>query len=1037
MMKSRPHMTSVTLSVVCGIATALFVAAVFVRADEKPKDDKPALVDYATQIKPIFAEHCHDCHSASEHKSGFRLDTAALALRGGDRGADIVPGKSDQSLLYQAITGAGDVAAMPADSPRLSTEQIALIKRWIDEGAKTPKDEVAESAHIKSDHWAFQSIKHSAPPDVADKSWVRNPIDAFVLARLEAEGLKPSPPADRATLIRRLSLDLCGITPTPAEVDHFLHDQQPAAYERLVDRMLASPHYGELWGRHWLDVARYADSNGFTIDSARSIWKYRDWVIDAYNRDLPFDQFTIEQLAGDLLPDATTEQLIATGFHRNTLVNEEGGTDKEQFRIESIHDRVNTTGAAYLGLSVGCAQCHAHKYDPISQREYYEFFALFNNCDEPNFQVPTSQQAQHRERLTGELAAVQKQLEQRDADYLKGLPAWEAELAKQSGGTWTNLDPQTITTRVGSVLSKLGDQSLAVDFSIPANDTFTLVSDVPLETITAVRLEALTHASLPMMGPGRAANGNFVLSEFELEVQPLDASGNPTGTPQRAPLDRAIADHSQVGYPAAAAIDGNQKTGWSIDVDKGSLNIDREATFLISGGIHNPHGSRLTVHLHQNHSEAGYLLGRFRLSASSATPASLEVPASVRRILAIAADKRSDDHRRQLEAIFKESDPVRQPISERLGALKNQLDQLDREIPTTLIMHERTEPRETHIHIRGDFLRHGARVTGSVPAVLPPLPADVKNPTRLDLARWLVDPVNPLTARVTVNRVWQPIFGVGLVQTENDFGTQGSPPSHPELLDWLAGEYMRLGWSTKSLLRLIVTSATYQQSSELREELHARDPANRLLARQSRIRLEAETIRDVCLSASGLLTPQVGGPSVYPPQPEGIYVLTQQKKAWPEEQGPARYRRGMYTYFWRSSPYPFLPTFDAPDANTTCTRRVRSNTPLQALSLANDHSFVEIARGLAGRIVRQGPAADAERLRFAFRLCLAREPHDNERDRLMQFLSTERQRFAVNEAEARPVAPLDADEGLSLAEGAAWTAVARVLMNLDEFITRE
>ena len=1060
-------------------------------ADEPANSAKTANeIDFEKQIKPLFAKHCVDCHKADKNESGYRLDLGDLAIRGGDRGAAIVPGKSADSLLFQALIGKGDVTAMPYEKPRLPAADIELIQKWIDSGAKVPASEASNEV-VKSDHWSFQPVKRPAMPNF--KSQIsnlksldppnlksQNPVDAFILARLEREGLTPSPEADRTTLIRRLSLDLLGLLPSPDDVHEFVNDKEPDAYERLVDRLLASPAYGERHGRHWLDIARYADSNGFTIDSARQIWKYREWVINAINADMPFDQFTLEQLAGDLLPNATTEQLVATGFHRNTLVNEEGGTDQEQFRVESVVDRVNTTGAAWLGLTIGCAQCHSHKFDPISQRDFYKVYAVFNQCDEPSIQVPSTDQLFEQTRLNNEIASVEKPLKDLDAELLKGLPDWEKAVAAQSGESWTTLDPTVWKTDKGATLTKIEDQRLLVDFSTPANDVYTITFDPPADTpITAIRLEALNHPSLPMMGPGRA-EGNFVLSEFEVFVED---GGKSEISNLKFQISKAIADHSQEGYPVSDAIDGKPTTGWAINVKPSSgemLNVPREAVFFPKEPIVAKAGSKLVIKMHQLHSVPNYLVGCFRISVSGASADVLSVPASIKMIIATPAGKRSKPQVVQLETAFKDTDPRRKPLAVKLDGLKKQLDAHNKAIPTTLVLRERAKPRDTHIHIRGDFLRHGARVEPGVPDVLPPLDlrrADGRQPSddsqtsstvreltlsgsptsasrRVEFAQWLCSADNPLTARVIANRAWQAFFGAGLVPTENDLGTQGDLPTHPELLDWLALELMgesetsnpkseisnlksqisNSTWSLKRLHRLIVTSATYRQASHLRPELRERDPSNKLLARQSRIRLEAELIRDVCLSASGLITRHLGGPGVNPPQPEGIYIVTQQKKPWAESTGLDRYRRGMYTYFWRTSPYPMLPTFDAPDANGTCTRRNRSNTPLQALTLANDRSFHEFAVGLADRITSLGPLpptvpssvadSDDARLWQAVELCYSRPPSDLELRKLREFLNAQRTAFATD--------PKDKDPTKS-----AWTAVARVLLNLDEFITRE
>jgi hypothetical protein len=652
-------------------------------------------------------------------------------------------------------------------------------------------------------------------------------------------------------------------------VDEFLADTRPDAYERLVDRLLASPHYGERWARHWLDQARYADSNGYSIDGPRSIWKYRDWVIEALNRDLPFDQFGTWQLAGDLLPGATQEQKIATGFHRNTQLNQEGGIDVEQFRVESIVDRVNTTGSVFLGLTVGCCQCHDHKFDPISQREYYQFFAFFNNCDEPSLDLATPAESKKRHALQQQITVLEKRLKTVDPATKERLEQWEGNLTKEARAT---LPPR-------------------------------------IQAILAI-----------------APNGRNARQEQEL----LTAF----------------------------------------------RNIDQ--TRHVIGGLGNPLPFLAAAHLH-----------------------------------AMTA-------RRGLET--------------RIIDLKGQLPN----IPTTLVMQERQSPRTTTIQLGGDFLRKGAVVTPATPSVLHPLPNQTKF-DRLDLAHWLFDQRNPLTARVMVNRYWQVYFGLGLVETENDFGTQGTPPSHPELLDWLASEFMGASgnWSMKKFHKLVVTSAVYRQSSRVRPDLQTLDPRNRLLARQGRLRLESELVRDSALAASGLLNRTIGGPSVFPPQPKGVYNFTQVPRDWKPSEGADRYRRGMYTYFWRSAPHPGLIVFDAPDAGTTCTRRNRSNTPLQALTLLNDQAHVEFAQGLARRIVAESSTSDEARLVHGFRLCVSRQPTLREKQLLTQLLEQQRQSFRTGSADAAALVPADLPRDLGPLQFAPWVMVSRVLLNLDEFITRE
>jgi hypothetical protein len=821
-------------------------------------------VDFVRDVKPILNKHCASCHAGKHQRGGLRLDSARAIFKGGDTGPSIVPGKSGESLLVKAITRGKGVKPMPPKEI-LPADDVAVLTRWIDQGAKVPAAELADTGG-KSTHWSFQAPKRFDEPAVQNAAWVRNPIDRFILAALEAKGVAPSPEADRITLVRRLYLDLLGLPPSPQEVDAFVNDSRPDAYERLVDQLLASPHYGERQARIWLDLARYADSNGYTIDSARSIWKYRDWVIDAFNKDKPFDQFTIEQIAGDLLPNATTEQKIATGFHRNTQINEEGGIDHEQFRVESIVDRVNTTGSVWLGLTVGCCQCHDHKFDPILQREYYQFFAFLNSCDEPSLELATPAQLKERAAVRAELVAKQKQLKLVETTTDEQIMRWENSLSDED----------------------------------------------------------------------------------------------------RARLPKELRDI------LAIAINGrSKKQEQFIRTAYRQINSTRH----VAAGI-------------------GDTIGLMALT--------------------------------QIKVMS-----LRGTLETEINALKGQ----EPNVVTTMVVQERKTPRPTNIHIQGDFTRKGAPVKPGVPGVLNGLPTKAEY-TRLDLARWLVDPANPLTARVTMNRLWLHHFGIGIVETENDFGTQGTPPSHPELLDWLATEFIREKWSLKTMHRLMVTSATYRQASKARPDLATVDARNRLLARMSRIRLEAECVRDAALTASGLLTQTIGGPSVYPPQPDGVFRFTQVPRQWIASTGPDRYRRGMYTWFWRSAPHPGLTVFDAPDAGTTCTRRNRSNTPLQALTLLNDQAYVEFAQALALRVLKDAKRDDAERVRHAFRLCLGRLPSAKEEGRLLRLLNEQRAVLAEAPKEAEVLAPKGA-EGSDAKDVAAWTMVAKVLLNLDEFITRE
>ncbi len=1020
--------------VACVTALSVLGSAVSARAD----------VTFQEHIKPLLQKHCVSCHGEDLAESGLRLDFGSFITQGGDRGTLVVPGKADESLLLQALIGKGNVKAMPLDSPRLKDAEIEVVRTWINAGAKLPSDDApGDPKRRKSEHWSFQPIRRPALPTVQRLDWPVNAIDYFILARLEKEKLAPSVEADRATLVRRLYLDALGVLPTPSEADEFVNDPQAGAYERLVDRVLASPRYGERWGRHWMDMARYADSNGFTIDGPRSIWPFRDWVINALNADMPYDQFATEQLAGDLIPNASREQLVATGFHRNTLINQEGGTDQEQFRNEAVVDRVSTTSAIFFGLTVGCAQCHAHKYDPITQREFYEFFAFFNNCDEPNIPLPTAQQAEQQQAIKELLAKVAKELKAHDARRSKDQVKWQEEVAGLPPTPWTPLKPSQMTSQAGAAITTDDGEHLLIggNGNVPATDVYTLVSDVEGK-ISAVRLEALTNQVLTNQGPGWTAEGNFVMTEFELGLTEPGAK-----KPRKLEIRAATTDWSQDGYSIEQTLDNNKKSGWSIGgVKHGSLNVNREAIYVLREPINAAAGSKLTVTMKFEHKTEKALLGYWRLATTDLVTDKPMLPNSVGKILKADAKDRTDADKAVLAFVYGSTDQSRKPLEQQQAKLKQEETELTAAIPTTMVLQEKTKgPRQSYIHVRGDFLNKGADVKPGVPGIFPPLgAADNAAATRLDFTRWMFSPDHPLTARVTVNRFWQQFFGVGLVDTENDFGTQGSSPTHPELLDWLASEMHREQWSLKQLHRLIVTSATYRQASSLVDSatgkplpVVAADPYNRLLGRQRRVRLEAEQIRDAALASSGLLSQKMLGPGVYPPQPKGIYVVTQVAKAWPESQGDDRYRRGLYTYFWRSSPYPMLPTFDAPDANGTCTRRNRSNTPLQALTLANDGSFMELARGFSDRILKEASASDEARLNFAAQAALSRRLSESELDRLLKYVDAHRGMYAADTEAAKQAASAQRPAGVDEVTSATWTAVARVLLNLDEFITRE
>ena len=959
-----------------------------------------AEIDFNRDIRPILSDNCFYCHGPDEktREADLRLDIreAAIADLGGY--AAIVPGKPEASELYLRITHAGGDIMPPAKAKKiLSVEQRQLVRDWIAEGAEY------------AGHWAFEPLKVSEVPANA------HPIDHFIHSRLAAKDITSSPEATRDVLIRRAYLDVLGLLPEPEVVDAFVANDSPDAWEKLVDKLLANPHYGERWGRHWLDQARYADSNGYSVDSARQMWPFRDWVIRAINDDMPFDQFTIEQLAGDLLQQPSKSQLIATAFHRNTLINQEGGSDPEQFRVEAAIDRVNTTGAVWLGLTVSCAQCHTHKFDPIPHEEFFNLYAFFNSGTDRNNSGRTLSVLEGEVfagapeyQLPGELSMAERQRLQ---------DKWEAEENARFASsedtvdtpTWTQATPGKAWTSSKHELQILQDQSLLVG-KLGSNDSFFVETSTALDTIRSVRLRTLTHKSLPKKGPGQAGNGNFVLTGFEVRID---------GKPQA--IASVYSDHAQDGYPVTAAIDGNPDTGWAINSSRKSkvpMNTDHEALFLLKKPLQ-AQGKPLEIRLlHQRN--ANYHVGRFAIdfSAQISTQSQKE-DSRFRDALAVTPDKRSTEQKQLIDRRF----VADVPAAKRAKSAKE---------GKVMIMQDHAKPRQTFLLNRGDFTRpdkaRGELHPGGLSAVAPPLPPKAGR-NRLDLANWLVHSDNPLTARVTMNRMWMRYFGRGLVETEEDFGTQGSLPTHPELLDWLAHRFIDGGWSMKAMHRLILTSASYRQSSHARPDLQDIDARNLLLARQNRLRVDAEVVRDAALCASGLLTSRIGGPSVHPPQPDGIYSFTQSRKSWKTATDDDRYRRAMYTMFYRSAPHPLFTIFDAPDFSAVCTRRVRSNTPLQSLTVANDPAFLEFAQGLAKRMLEK-PDREAQ-IRHGFRLALSRAPSATELAALLAY--SEQQLGAWNS----DLATFAGKDLAPTAESATLVAVARAILNTDNFITRE
>ena len=995
-------------------------------------DDAQPVVDFARDVKPILAERCFTCHGPEKQKNGLRLDLRETALRGGDSGKAIAAGDVDGSLLIKLVSGGDEKRVMPSKGERLTGPQIAILKAWIQQGAVWP-DEHAGATAVNVDHWAFKAPVRPAAPAVKNAAWARNPIDAFVLAQLEGLNIGPSPEADRATLIRRLHFDLTGIPPTPGEVDAFVNDTSPYAYENLVNRLLASPHFGERWGRYWLDMARYADSDGYEKDTGRPYaYRYRDWVIDALNMDLPYDQFVTEQLAGDLMPGAPTDAILATGFHRNTLTNREGGVDPEEDRCKQNVDRTNTTAQIFLGLTLGCAQCHNHKYDPILQKEYYQFFGFFNAAIEKDVPAPTNGELiaykEAKARFDAQRAELQKGVDAYRATLAETLPQWEGTLDVPEHG-WNVLDPLSFASAAGSTFKQLEDKSILLTGDAPLADKYSFVTRIKDFGVKSFRIETMTDDSLTKTGPGRANNGNFVVTEISVFAAPWSDPLNQ----KQIGLRNAKAEFEQKGMEAALAIDGDPNTGWAIfrDADTNQPNV---LSFETTEDVGTPDGTILTVVIEQKYGRS-HTIGRLRVSASQLPADAIHYSDAVYTALKTPADQRTDAQKNAILDYYANSDARMRELRAPLEGLMK----AEPKPPATMAqaMAENPNPPNTYVHIRGDFLQKGEQVTLGTPAILNPFHARGERPDRLDLARWIVDPANPLSARVQANRLWQFLFGRGLVGTPEDFGVRGEKPTDPQLLDWLATELMAHGWSTKEMVRVIVESSTYRQASIDRPDLRDLDPENKLLARQNRFHVEAEIARDATLAAGGLLYAPIGGPSIRPAQAPGIAELAYAGSVkWNESPAPDKYRRGLYIFFQRTTPYPMLMTFDCPDSNVAVARRARSNSPLQALTLLNDPVFFECAQSLGARTIKEAPADERERVRFAFRACMGRQPADAEIDRLQRFMADQRVAFAASQDSAVVFAG-NAPAMDDKAEAATYVALARVLLNLDEFTTRE
>ncbi|MCH2212210.1 MAG: DUF1549 and DUF1553 domain-containing protein [Fuerstiella sp.] len=931
--------------------------------------------------------------------------------------------------------------AIPAGLPVLSWQVLLLM---------------AVPLATADEHWAFQPPVSPELPVIVNEKWYRNPIDRFVVARLQDEGLEPSPRADRAVLLRRLCLDLTGLPPMKEEIDAFMADSEPDAWERLVERLLKSPHYGERWAVWWLDGARYADTNGYEVDRPRMIWAWRDWVIRSLNNDMPFDQFTMEQMAGDLLPNATTQQRIATGFHRNTFMNEEGAHDWEQFRYESIVDRVHTTATVFMGLTLACAQCHDHKYDPFTQEEYFQFFALLNNADEPELEVPVEDLLARQAEIDAQIAvmeadrpqhfpldselqnanvAVTDSAQKQRQEHLQQRVLEWIEHESATAVRWQLLDPRQAVSANNATMTVLEDGSLLVTGDRPELDTYEIVCDTDLPQITGFRLEAIPDPRLPNHGPGRGSvmsDGTFVVTEFDVDAQPLVVSQQGDSATEIRSLNfvRADATYQNERRTVDKAIDGNRLTSWHTNNAARRRHV---AVFQVDEPYLAEGRTKLTITVLQNfvHQQT---LGRFRLFVTDdeqTLSANLRDPV-IDSILRADPAKRS---RQQIEQLKKHYLSVAEELTEYNRTIE-ELRETRPQLPTTMVLSERAVPRRTRLHERGDYRRPATEVAAGVPDVLHPLRAG-ETPSRLALANWIVDRRNPLTARVIVNQIWQQYFGRGLVSTPEDFGSQGALPSHPELLDWLAVEFMERNWSLKELHRLIVNSATWQQSSRTTVQQQNRDPENILLDRGPRHRVNAEMVRDILLAASGLLNRRIGGPSVFPAQPNGALAGFSGFR-WSTSEGGDQYRRSLYTFRQRASPYAMSSLFDAPPGLTCTVRRRRSTTPLQSLALLNDSLTIEASRALAEKILGERRTSQDEKLILAFERCTSRSPDSHELQTIRDFYQQQKSHLTDrSDVTAALTAGEQTVDSVAPAEFAAWIVTVRLLLNLHEVIVKQ
>jgi hypothetical protein len=1035
-----------------------------------------AQLDFNRDVRPILSDACFACHGPDETKAKgkLRLDTREHALKPAKSGTVvIVPGKPDESeLIKRILTNDEDDVMPPLKAHKtLTAAQKETLRTWIAQGANY------------QGHWAFTLPGRPAVPSINGKwkDWARTPVDAFIAERLTREGLQPQAEATRETLIRRVTLDLTGLPPTLAEIDAFLADTSANAFERVVDRLLASPRYGEHMAARWLDAARFADSHGFQTDSSRFMWPWRDWVINAFNANKPFDEFTIEQLAGDLLPNATTDQLVASGFNRNHRINGEGGIINEEWRIENVIDRVETTGSTWMALTFTCARCHDHKYDPISQREFYQMFAYFNDIAEsgtiqgasnraggnpdPVVMLPDAEQQQRIAELQKAIPEAEKAITAARPVMAQAQAAWETSFIAQVDSevpAWSALTPTEVSSSGGATMTRQSDGSWLVSGKNPNNDTYEITAPIAAGNFTGLLLAVLPDASLPNQSLGRASNGNFVLSGVEVEINAPSLA-----QPLVADFSRAEASYQQKGWEVAQIVQDQpkdkkkpkNKTGWAVDGNDPKLRIERRAMFLCTP-IAVPDKATITVRLIHGSPFPDHNIGRFSLQTSGLPPTVIKldgakVPESLRTALHIVPDQRNAKQKEEIAKFFKENtdNPLRRAEND-LAERRKALEDFKDKIPSVMVMKELEKPREARILLRGEYDKPGEVVQRALPAFLPPLPEGAGN-DRLGLAKWLVSGNHPLTARVWVNRLWESLFGIGIVTTSENFGSQATWPTHPELLDWLGAEFASpttlpavagvppRAWDMKAMVKLLVMSAAYRQATVVSPTLFERDPANHLLARGPRFRLSAEALRDQALSLSGLLVERIGGASVKPYMPANVWDETSvygDMRGYKADTGDGLYRRTLYTIWKRTAAPPTMLLFDSPSREICTVKRTRTNTPLQALALLNEVTYVEAARKLAERMLREGGTTPEQRLTWAFRTVTARTPSTDEvavlaaglAKRLARYRQEgEAAKLLVAQGASKPPADLD------VADLAAYTTTANVLLNLDEVITRE